>query len=139
MSAASPTTESTPNFPPPWQWEADRLGHLQFVQRKGVCYMTNGEESSLTADIPQSARLWVIANYLLVKNNCTYMYMSGFTAGGQYGSLIIFPEYSIPIGHATSAMEEVAGHLGTQLFRRLGVGESVLRNIDHYFAGEALC
>ncbi len=55
---------------------------LQYVQRKGVCYMTNGEESSLTTDIPQSARLWVVANYLLVKNNCTYMYMTGFDADG---------------------------------------------------------
>jgi hypothetical protein len=36
------------------------------------------------------------------------MYMTGFTAGGgqDYGSLITFPEYSIPIGHATSAMKK---------------------------------
>ena len=101
---------SPPNVPPPVQWE-QIMGVLQFVQRKGVCYMTNGEESSLTADIPQSARLWVIANYLLVKNNCTYMYMTGFTEGGgqDYGSLITFPEYSIPIGHATSAMKKTQG------------------------------
>jgi hypothetical protein len=84
---------------------------LQYVQGKGVCYMTNGEESSLTADIPQSARLWAIANYLLVKNHCTYMYMTGFTSGGgqDYGSLITFPEYSIPIGHATGAMRKTQG------------------------------
>jgi hypothetical protein len=95
-----------PNVPPPVQWE-QIMAVLRYVQSKGVCYMTNGEESELTADIPQSARLWVIANYLLVKNNCTYMYMTGFTAGGgqDYGSLITFPEYSIPIGHATSAMK----------------------------------
>jgi hypothetical protein len=53
----------------------------------------------------------VIANYLLVKNNCTYMYMTGFTGGGgqDYGSLITFPEYSIPIGHPTSAMKKTQG------------------------------
>jgi hypothetical protein len=84
---------------------------LQYVQSKGVCYMTNGEESTLTADIPQSARLWVISNYLLVKNSCTYMYMTGFTADGaqDYGSLITFPEYSIPIGHATSEIKKEHG------------------------------
>jgi len=99
-----------PNVPSPLQWE-QILTVLQYVQHKGVCYMTNGEESELTADIPQSARLWAIANYLLVKNHCTYMYMTGFTAGGSqdYGSLITFPEYSIPIGHATSAMKKTQG------------------------------
>jgi len=99
-----------PNVPPPMQWE-QIMAVLQYVQSKGICYMTNGEESELTTDIPQSARLWVIANYLLVKNNCTYMYMTGFTAGGgqDYGSLITFPEYSIPIGHATSAMKKTQG------------------------------
>jgi hypothetical protein len=53
----------------------------------------------------------VIANYLLVKNNCTYMYITGFEAsGGQdYGTLFIFPEYSIPIGNATGNMTETQG------------------------------
>ncbi len=99
-----------PNVPLPSQWE-QIMAVLKYVQSKGICYMTNGEESELTADIPQSARLWVIANYLLVKNNCTYMYMSGFTSDGSqdYGSLITFPEYSIRIGHATSAMEKTQG------------------------------
>lgn len=99
-----------PDVPDPYQW-GQLMAVLQYVQRKGVCYMTNGEESSLTADIPQSARLWVVANYLLVKNNCTYMYMTGFDADGSqdYGSLITFPEYSIPIGHAIDAMKKTQG------------------------------
>lgn len=94
-----------PDVPPPTQWE-EIMGVLQYVESRGVCYMTNGEESGLTADIPQSARLWVISNYLLVKNRCTYMYITGFTAGGgqDYGSLITFPEYSIQIGHPTGKM-----------------------------------
>ena len=96
-----------PDVPPPTQWE-EIMGVLQYVESTGACYMTNGEESGLTADIPQSARLWVIANYLLVKNRCTYMYITGFTAGGgqDYGSLITFPEYSIQIGHPTGAMKK---------------------------------
>jgi len=101
---------NAPDVPSPRAWQ-DIMDVLQYVQSKGICYMTNGEESTLTADIPQSARLWVIANYLLVKNNCTYMYMTGFTAsGGQdYGSLVTYPEYSIPIGHTTGAMEKTQG------------------------------
>jgi hypothetical protein len=59
-----------PDVPPPAQWEAI-LDVVQYVQSKGVCYMTYGEESALTVDISQEARLWVIANYLLVKNQCT--------------------------------------------------------------------
>ena len=33
-----------PNVPPPVQWE-QIMAVLQYVQRKGICYMTNGEES----------------------------------------------------------------------------------------------
>ena len=53
----------------------------------------------------------MIANYLLVKNSCTYMYMTGFGAsGGQdYGALIQFPEYSIQIGHALGEREKRQG------------------------------
>jgi hypothetical protein len=100
----------TPDVPTPVQWQAI-VSQLRYVQSKGICYMTNGEESALTADISQSARLWVIGNYLLVKNDCTYMYMSGTTAsGGQdYGKLITFPEYKIAIGHPTGAMTKTQG------------------------------
>ncbi len=99
-----------PNVPTPGQWQTI-VSQLQYVQSKGVCYMTNGEESELTEEIPQEARLWVIANYLLIKNDCTYMYMSGYTASGaqDYGRLITFPEYSIDIGHASGAMKKTQG------------------------------
>lgn len=101
---------SPPDVPDPIQW-TQIMAVLQSVENRGVCYMTNGEESGLTADIPQSARLWVIANYLLVKNKCTYMYMTGFTTGGgqDYGSLITFPEYTIQIGHPTGVMKKSQG------------------------------
>jgi len=100
------------DVPPPTQWQ-QIMDVLQYVQSKGVCYMTNGEESYLSTDIPQSARLWVIANYLLVNNGCTYMYMTGFLDGGQdYGSLVLFPEYSIPIGHPTAPMVNTQGVWG---------------------------
>jgi len=83
---------------------------LRYVQSKGLCYMTNGEEDGLTKQITQAERLWVIANYLLVKNDCTYMYMSGVKGQTQdYGHLILFPEYKIKIGHPTSAMKKTQG------------------------------
>jgi len=84
---------------------------LKYVQSLGICYMTNGEESGQTANISQAARLWVIGNYLLVKNDCTYMYISGYTATGaqDYGRLITFPEYSIAIGSATDQMRKTQG------------------------------
>jgi len=104
---------SPPDVPDPIQWE-QIMAVLKYVQSRGVCYMTNGEESELTANIPQSARLWVIANYLLVKNRCTYMYMTGFNSDGSqdYGSLITFPEYSIQIGHPIRGMEKTQGVWG---------------------------
>ena len=94
-----------PARPTPWQWQKI-VDVLQQVQAKGLCYMTNGEQSVPTADISQTDRLWVIANYLLVKNNCTYMYISG---SQDYGRLITFPEYSIAIGHAKGAMTKTHG------------------------------
>jgi hypothetical protein len=101
---------SPPDVPDPIQWE-QIMAVLKYVESRGVCYMTNGEQSGLTANIPQSARLWVIANYLLVKNRCTYMYITGFNSdGGQdYGSLITFPEYSIQIGHPIGGMTKTQG------------------------------
>ncbi|MFZ0822230.1 MAG: putative glycoside hydrolase [Terriglobales bacterium] len=99
-----------PNVPTPANWQTI-VTQLKYVQSQGICYMTNGEESGLTANISQVARLWVIGNYLLVKNDCTYMYISGYTATGaqDYGGLITFPEYSIAIGSATDEMRKTQG------------------------------
>jgi Hypothetical glycosyl hydrolase family 15 len=86
------------------------LKALLYVQSKGLCYTTNGEEPSQTSQITQAQRLWVVANYLLVRNDCTYMYISGFNGQQQdYGRLILFPEYAIDIGQPTAAMEKTHG------------------------------
>jgi hypothetical protein len=72
--------------------------------------MTNGEEPLPTSEINQRQKLWVLANYLLVKNECTYVYMTGITDGQQdYGSLVVFPIYSLSIGHATEEMTKTQG------------------------------
>jgi hypothetical protein len=91
------------------EWEGV-VTALRYVESKGLCYMTNGEEPGPTENISEADREWVLANYLLVKNNCTYVYMTGITAGAQdYGSLFVFPEYSTPIGHATGTMTKAQG------------------------------
>ena len=93
----------------PPEWEGI-MNAIEYVQSKGVCYMTNGEEPGHSIKISQAERLWVLANYLLVKNQCTYVYMTGLSNGQQgYGSLITFPEYSTAIGHATGAMTKTQG------------------------------
>jgi hypothetical protein len=99
-----------PSLPTPSQWETITT-QLDYIQSKGLCYMTNGEESGLTKNISQAARLWAIGNYLLVKGNCTYMYMTGYTStGGQdYGRLVTFPEYKIAIGHPLGRMKKTQG------------------------------
>jgi hypothetical protein len=89
--------------PGEWQTIVDAI---EYVQSKGLCYMTNGEEPQAATAIGQAERLWVLANYLLIKNHCTYVYMTGQQA---YGSLVVFPEYSVPIGHATGAMHRTQG------------------------------
>lgn len=73
---------------------------IDALQAGTSCYMENGEEPSLSSKIPQTDRLWVVANYLLTRDDCTYVWMSGFTAnGGQdYGRIILFPEYDLTIG-----------------------------------------
>ena len=104
------TNWGAPNTPvTPQEWDGI-VRALQYVQSKGACYMTNGEEPGQTSKITAKQRLWVIANYLLVRNDCTYMYTSGVTGQAQdYGRLILFPEYSIQIGHPTAAMEKTQG------------------------------
>ena len=79
---------------------------LLYVQSQGICYTTNGEEPEHSSNITQAERLWVIGNYLLFKDNCAYMYMTGRQ---EYGDLVTFPEYAIAIGHSSHAMVEQSG------------------------------
>ena len=93
----------------PAEWEGI-VGALDYVQSKGICYTTNGEEPGLSLQLSEADRQWVLANYLVIKNDCTYVYMTGITNGQQgYGRLIVFPEYSIAIGHALRARIKTQG------------------------------
>lgn len=73
--------------------------------------MENGQEPSLSKDITRAQRLWVVSNYLLARDDCTYVWMSGFSANGaqQYGTLLIYPEYSLPVGAPTGPQTAAGG------------------------------
>jgi hypothetical protein len=83
-----------PNVPTPEDWLviADKI---DAVQSKGICYMTNGEEPGTNDDITQAETEWVVGNYLLFRNNCTFMYMTGIQ---DYGKVVQRPEYAMNLG-----------------------------------------
>jgi hypothetical protein len=93
----------SPAVPTPDQWQTF-VDQIDYLQSKRICYMTNGEEPD--TDITPAERQWAIANYLLVRDNCTYMYMTG---PGQYGDLVLFPEYKIVIGKPTGDKFQTQG------------------------------
>jgi len=80
------------------------------IQTAGRCYDLNGEEPHPANAIRRRDRLWIVANYLLLKGRCTFMYISGSRHGvGQYGSLHVYPEYRLPIGHPVGRAVEQGG------------------------------
>jgi hypothetical protein len=87
------------NVTTPQEWR-NIVGLIAAVQSNNGCYMENGEEPALSKDMTQAERLWVVANYLLIRDDCTYVWMSGFTKnGGQdYGRILLYPEYSLDVG-----------------------------------------
>lgn len=85
------------------------VGLIHAVQAHKGCYMENGEEPGLSKNITQAERLWVVANYLLTRDDCTYVWMSGFTRSGAqgYGRILLYPEYKLAIGTPTGAAQGV--------------------------------
>ena len=98
------------NVTSPREWR-QIVGLIRAIQSRRGCFMENGEEPALSKDISQTERLWVVANYLLIRDDCTYVWISGFAAsGGQdYGRILIYPEYGLPIGKPTADAREVDG------------------------------
>jgi len=98
------------NVTTPQEWR-DIVGLILAVQANKGCYMDNGEEPGLSKDITQAERLWVVANYLLIRDDCTYVWISGFTKSGaqDYGRILLYPEYKLAIGAPTGAAVSVNG------------------------------
>jgi hypothetical protein len=87
------------NVTSPHEWR-EIVGLVRAVQANGGCYVENGEEPTLSKNITQAERLWVVGNYLLIRDDCTYAWMSGFTKSGaqDYGQILLYPEYSLAVG-----------------------------------------
>jgi Hypothetical glycosyl hydrolase family 15 len=98
------------NVTTPRKWR-DIVGLIRAVQANNGCYMENGEEPALSKDITQAERLWVVANYLLTRDDCTYVYISGFTRSGaqDYGRLLLYPEYDLAVGKPVDLAKSVRG------------------------------
>ena len=99
---------SAPGVPTPQLW-AQITHAIWALQKNGTCYEENGEEPQLSKDITQAERLWVVGNYLLTRDDCTYVWISGFTATGQqdYGKLVLYPEYRLPVADPASAATQI--------------------------------
>jgi hypothetical protein len=98
------------NVTSPQEWR-QIVGLIHAVQTNGGCYVENGEEPALSRDITQRERLWVVANYLLIRDECTYVWMSGFTKSGaqDYGRILLYPEYKLAIGRPLGSTKPVNG------------------------------
>jgi hypothetical protein len=121
------------NVATPAEWHGI-VDAIAYVESKNGCYMTNAEEPGPAGGITPQERQWVIANYLLVKNDCTYVYMTGFNGKAQgYGVLVTFPEYKIAIGAATGPMKSARGAYSREFTNGLAIvnpsGASVTVNL----------
>jgi hypothetical protein len=96
------------NYTTPQEWR-QIVGLIRVIQSRKGCFMENGEEPGLSRRISQRERLWIVANYLLIRDDCTYMWISGFTAsGGQdYGRILLYPEYDLAVGKPTGDAEPI--------------------------------
>jgi|GEM_PF-724748 len=90
------------NNAPPWYYaDGQWLEKAQFLQQ----YLANGQHGWFTVNqepvafnqVTNAQVQWVLANYMLLKNNASYFYIAGYQ---QYGSLNIRPEYSAQVGYA---------------------------------------
>ena len=50
--------------------------------------------------------MWNVANYLLMKGRCTFLHISGVQ---EYGELLTYPEYRVPIGRPTAGPRKRGG------------------------------
>jgi hypothetical protein len=93
------------NNAPPWYYaDSFWLSKMQALQNflsAGHGLFSINQESVSFSHLTHGQVQWALANYLLIKNNASYINITGYQ---EYGKLDIRPEYSAPIGYATSAM-----------------------------------
>lgn len=83
-----------PAVPTPEHWQTI-VDKIAYVQSKGLCYTLENEEPGTNGQITAAERQWAMANYLLVRDGCTYMYVTGQQ---DYGTLVDSNDYRIAVG-----------------------------------------
>ncbi len=73
--------------------------HLE-LHRAGHGWQDINQFGSSFSTLTNAQKQWAIANYLLLKNNASWMYICG---SQEYGTLLLTPEYNAPIGSPTAA------------------------------------
>jgi hypothetical protein len=102
------------NNGPPWfytdeQWLAKMQSLQRFLSPGHELFSINQEPIPFT-ELTDDQVQWALANYLLIKNNASYLNISGYQ---EFGDIYIRPEYAAPIGHATNSM-----YLSQQVYMR---------------------
>jgi hypothetical protein len=86
-------------------WEVTMKSYSQLESDGGGLVLVNQEPTSFSS-LTDSEKQWCIANYLLIKNNRTFIYISGRQ---EYGQLLYLPDYTIAIGAPMDAMHQYQG------------------------------
>jgi len=96
---ASPTNPSSWFFTDTiW---SEKINWIQNAIKLGRGFFSIDQEPVSFANVSNDQVQWVLANYLLVKNNASFMYICGYQ---EYGYIFIRPEYSMQIGSPVNGM-----------------------------------
>jgi hypothetical protein len=78
-------------------WVA-KAGHTWNFIAAGHGWQDINQFGSSFSTLSKAQKQWAIANYLLLKNNASWIYICGYQ---EYGTLLLTPEYAAPIGSPT--------------------------------------
>jgi len=101
---------SPPNNPSAWYltvatWSA-KINWIQNALRLRRGFFSINQEPVPFANVTKVQAQWALANYLLVKNNASFVYICGKQ---QYGYMFLQPEYAAQIGSPVDAMHQNQG------------------------------
>ncbi len=82
------------------QWVQKMQALQTFMNLGPRGWYPNNQEPVPFANLTKAQVQWALANYLLIKNNASYLNISGYQ---EYGYLQIRPEYAAPIGSPTTS------------------------------------
>jgi hypothetical protein len=76
-------------------WSTEMQAYMA-LDSQGKGYISVNQEPEAFANISNTEKQWVIANYLLMKGHHTYLWISG---PQEYGSYLSTPEYGVQVGY----------------------------------------